>query len=671
MSASFNLNNDITDFDNLIETLNNDDDIYSDDISITAASFEKVIQDYQSLTKEFADGNTKLLTSSNDFFGKEFVELMNNIKKTPIFDAQTVLDISNSANSTFELFKKQIDVLTIDQNKNYFPILIVDPKSELSINPKVVTLFTALVKFNEILLTNATLSISKRESTLPDDLHKIAIYGLNKMVWSDRKLQNAIQKSAELQAQSNLLEYDIYPESFSEYLQDYIFNNLEKYWSKSLASSLLSTENTNTIQDNNDPHGMVSSSVELKQIVVFLALGHFDSALSDFDDIYLRQVNDIFKDKTELFEAKDLFGGENADFKLWDGTNSAAFDLFHVSSDESLAAIMEKQKQNLFDFYNQYIERTLKSIVPIMQERPNLRSVYYNRWYSVQLALADKNKSYQKFSNFILNDLHKFRTDDCPNILEASRDPVLVQDYFESRIEYLTGKLNERCRVLYMQTAVDSYDQLAKSFNQLLTGKYPFIHVDAHLDSSYQSADIQDLANVLEQFQNFYKGKMSFLARYNNQFKERADIFNFISQMSKVNSFFHLQKNDLKTNSRSFYSIRGFFNFRSRTNEEVLANRIVDWELKIGDQSYGSLYGNLQNIQFTSNYGDPVNFSLYLSKDTALKQFNISRKNSSKTVRNNTVTYFLKDNWALFRFIDEHKTCIDTNSGCSKRKTAF
>ena len=51
-----------------------------------------------------------------------------------------------------------------------------------------------------------------------------------------------------------------------------------------------------------------------------------------------------------------------------------------------------------------------------------------------------------------------------------------------------------------MQTAVDSYDQLAKSFNQLLSGKYPFVKSEINSEYFSQSADIQDLANVLEQF---------------------------------------------------------------------------------------------------------------------------------------------------------------------------
>lgn len=470
------------------------------------------------------------------------------------------------------------------------------------------------------------------------------------------------------------MDFDIYPETFSEYLQDYLFNNFEKYWEQALVSGLVVIENLNfdTLQENNpDPYGLVSSVSTLKQVVEFLVSEHFDNVLSDFDDIYMRQIDNLLKQKTILFDRKELFGGENSDFKSWDGMTSPAYDLFRVSSDEALTGVMDKQKQILQDFFSQYIDKNLKVLVPIMQLRSNLNSFYFNRWHSIQLALEDKNKSYQNFSNFILSDLKKFKINDCPNILENSRDSTSMSDYFDSRVEYLSAKLNERCRVIYMGTVIDNYEEFARLFNTLLSGKYPFVRNKTNTDDTAQSVDIQDLVKVLAQFQTFNKEKLSFLLKYNPSFEGRADILNFISQMTKINSFFRMTSNKLEDIIDFKPKIDGFFNFRSRKNEEVLANRIVDWELKIGERHYGSLYGNLQNVQFSSKYDDLLSFTLYFPKDINPKQSNNINKNSIRIARNNFISYSFRDSWSLIRFIDNYTTCSDANSLCSREKLRF
>lgn len=676
MNSALNLNHDLKEFDHIVEAFEERMNITDDnDISGVRSAFIKSLDDYKLLMENFPDQKPLMLSSPNDFFGPDFIVLLDGIKKNQLFDSVSFSEINASSRTTFESFKQKLDVSSLLNEKNNFSILKFDEKSNLYLNPKVVILFSALEKFNN------TSNISPSIKTSYSDLHHVASSPAANVVWVDRKLQIALQKYKDLQSQSSLFELDEYPEVFSEYLQDYISNYFEKYWSSSLIMAMNITDNNNLTSnelgnDDLDPHGIISSASSLKQIVQYLISEHFDDVLSDFDEIYLRQVNDVLKQKTILFDKKELFG-ENADFKLWDGSTSLAYDLFYASSDETLTENLEKQKQILFNFYNQYVEASIKSIIPIMQLRTNLRSPYYNRWYSIYLAVEDKNKSYQNFTAFIFGDLKKFRLDDCPKILENVRDSTLISDYFDSRIEYLYGKINERCRVIYMNTAINGYEEFAQIFNELLAGKYPFSKLQT-IGQNQINVDTQDLQRVLLQFQAFSKEKYSFLLKYNQKFSDRADIINFISQMSKVNMFFqnsliksNTDSKNADENSTNLPKLNGYFVFRSHKNEENLANHIIDWELGIGDKHYGSSYGNLQNTHFNIDYGQSFNFSMKFADTLHPQQIGISDKNTMKVVRSGTMSLTYKQPWALIRFLDEYKTCADGDGLCAKEKLKF
>lgn len=676
MTAALNLNNDLKEFDHLVESIEDHMNLQDEnDLSGVKSAFIKSLEDYKILMGNFPDEKPKVLSSSNDFFGSDFISLIENIKKNQIFDSLSLSEINVASKDTFESFKYKMNISSILEEKNNFPILKFDEKSNLYVNQKIINLFTAFGKF--INLSNTNLSVKTNYT----DFHHLAANPSANIVWVDRKLQVAVQKYKDMQDQSNIFEFDTYPDVFSEYLQDFILNYFEKYWSQALLSAANVFENNTTSTDelnldDTDPHGIISSGASLKQIVEFLIAEHFDNVLSDFDEIYLRQINDVLKQKTILFDKKELFG-ENADFKFWDGTTSLSYDIFYSSSDETLTENLEKQKQILFNFYGQYVESSIKSIIPIMQLRPHLRSSYYNRWYSIYLAIEDKTKSYQNFQSFVFNDLKKFRLNDCPKILENSRDSALISDYFDSRTEYLYGKLNERCRVIYMNTAISGYEDFARTFNELLANKYPFSKFQTN-DQNQISADIQDLKTVLNQFQSFNKEKLSFLLKYNQKFSERTDIISFISQMTKINSFFqnivskqNTEFNELGATVPNHLKLDGYFIFRSRKNEESLANHIIDWELKIGEDYYGSAYGNLQNTHFSIEYGQPFMFSMKLADNLHPKQLTLSDKNTMKIIRGNSVSLSFKTTWALIRFLDEYKTCTDSMGFCNKEKLKF
>jgi len=682
MSAAFKLSHDINEFEQLALQSTGTSQFFQDNnelINKKQALF-KSVEDYNTLSEEFSQINTKSTASKSDFLDIEYENVLKNIKHNKLLDRQLHIKIDEIANVSFQNFKKQITSLASLQAKAQYPILSFGEKNEISIHPNIQNLFQTFIKINEIYPdhiikaenSDTTLGIyDDRDQKTHQNLHTLAFDKSQKFLWEPKKLEFAWRMHEQFDKEYENFDFDLYPEAISNALKQVLFMLSEKKFSEHLALAL-HKESLNSYNDEYDltidSYGLTVNGPFFEKIFSHLATERYKRIFSDLTEIIMTQSNDFLSQKLLELERKNLLLEPDLDLNSWNGKTSPAHLVFHTNSDEKLRLLLEGNHQKLYDFYSEYVQKFMKSMSPSMKMIPKQHIGPYNFWYSVFLNFENKVKSYQAFETYIFSEFSQFRSEKCNDLIDSFVSTAEPFDYFDQQKRRIESKLYNFCYTSYIISARESYNEVADLFNRKIAGKYPF---SQHIPPNSREGIVEntDLLLLFEKLKFFEENNMSFLLSHYHEFSERKDILDFIKQVRQLKSI--VTKKSLDNNATPALGLNAQFHFRKSRKGERLANRIVDWELKIGDKNYGSQYGQLKNATILFNNDETLRFTLRFADQTRLKPIRSNSSGILISTQKNMLTYTLTESWALLRFIDEQEDCQESNLPCSREKLKF
>lgn len=231
-------------------------------------------------------------------------------------------------------------------------------------------------------------------------------------------------------------------------------------------------------------------------------------------------------------------------------------------------------------------------------------------------------------------------------------------------------------RMAYVAEATPVYEKFATLFNSVLANKYPFSNPENN-----QNTNFDNVVYVFSEFQKILTSRNQYFFEHLDELINRSDAQLFINQLKTVKKFL-LSQTDQNITAANFM-IGARFEYRVNTQEEYLANRIVNWLLQIGDNKYGSQYGQLKKADFLWAYGNPLVFTIdFFGQSNKSYDANFSPRktlgdakiqgNSHMYVQGESVVFsYLSDAWSLLRFIQEHDVCPGLNIPCQKALLQF
>jgi hypothetical protein len=361
------------------------------------------------------------------------------------------------------------------------------------------------------------------------------------------------------------------------------------------------------------------------------------------------QVTYLLRGVQREFVAQRFYSMKYQDFSWWNGKLPVAPVAYDLASAEDLNAYLALQRKNIA-----FLARDLA--VPLMTFSAT-QHIYVEPglfdWNEILTDLdAFDNKlpgnAIASLETFILTDMDKVNIDSCSGTLRLPTEST--RDYFLRIRNAMRLQFYRRCtdlarikRVNDLVTALNNYRDIEESFNQSLSGGFPFTDLGTRPD--FPDLDPWELLKFFKLYDAKEKAAREALARSADFGATPTGAIEFLDQMARVREFFgpFLEK---KQGPMLDFGIQ----FRVNREEEIGANQIIDWKLDVGKKKFSYLSDDLNGRWV---FGDPVRLTLRWANDSPTVPVTSATPASVK-VKDRVAVFEYNDRWSLFTFLLRH-----------------
>lgn len=223
-----------------------------------------------------------------------------------------------------------------------------------------------------------------------------------------------------------------------------------------------------------------------------------------------------------------------------------------------------------------------------------------------------------------------------------------ADDYFAEIHLRLYNSLLARCSQSDMDVLRQQWDSFSSAFNEGVAGRQPFRATGHSLQADAGAADVGQLGQVLQRYD-----RVSSIVRQERSGAAQGaqmsmPVRQFVDNFDEVNSLL-APLYPSTDGTATGYDIS--VDFRVNRVGEVAANQVIDWTLKVGDQSL-SLDDAPHPLHW--DYGMPVSLVLRFAKDSPLTATNDAQQRALST-DGRVLTWQFADPWALISFIAQQR----------------
>jgi type VI secretion system protein ImpL len=199
-----------------------------------------------------------------------------------------------------------------------------------------------------------------------------------------------------------------------------------------------------------------------------------------------------------------------------------------------------------------------------------------------------------------------------------------------------------------MDVLRQQWDSFSSAFNEGVAGRQPFRATGHSLQADAGAADVGQLGQVLQRYD-----RVSSIVRQERSGAAQGaqmsmPVRQFVDNFDEVNSLL-APLYPSTDGTATGYDIS--VDFRVNRVGEVAANQVIDWTLKVGDQSL-SLDDAPHPLHW--DYGMPVSLVLRFAKDSPLTATNDAQQRALST-DGRVLTWQFADPWALISFIAQQR----------------
>lgn len=354
---------------------------------------------------------------------------------------------------------------------------------------------------------------------------------------------------------------------------------------------------------------------------------------------HLRLVDNALK-QSELYSTRQAAAAN--------GTRSPVLAAFGIADAAALGPYLDQQSGRALALGKE------AQVYLSALEGGDAASSFALRWQAIErdldrYRLKNPNSSLLMLEQFVLTVAADPGADGC--IVKFPGRPASngADAYFAALHARLYDSLLARCSQGYVHDLRQAWSGFSSSFNRSLAGRYPFSGAGRREGEEAGSADFGEVGQVLKR----YEGVAAAFAEVRKGAGARTvsaglAVLPFIDNFDRVKTLLApLYPSDDGAPTGYDLSV----DFRVNRQGEVAANQVIDWMLRIGEQSV-SLADAPHALHW--NYGTPVSLVLRFAKDAPLAAVGDPQQRALIT-DGRTLTWQFADPWALLSFIERQR----------------
>jgi type VI secretion system protein ImpL len=275
------------------------------------------------------------------------------------------------------------------------------------------------------------------------------------------------------------------------------------------------------------------------------------------------------------------------------------------------------------------------------------------RWQAIvrdldRYQLKNPNSSLFALEQFVQTVAADPGAGDCIARFPARPNGFATGDYFSALHARLYDTLLARCGQGYADELRQQWNSFSTAFNQGVAGHPPFGVPGRGLNGDANTADFSELGQALRQYERvsrvFQQSKSGAGERVVGN---KTEVRQFVDNFDQVDALLA----PLYPADGAATGLDVSVEFRANRSNEVAANQVIDWTLKIGEQSV-SLHDAARPLHW--EYGTPVSLTLRFAKDSPLASASDPQQRAYST-DGHTLTWTFGDPWALISFINRQR----------------
>jgi type VI secretion system protein ImpL len=360
------------------------------------------------------------------------------------------------------------------------------------------------------------------------------------------------------------------------------------------------------------------------------------------------QAAELLTQVDRLLLADQPYTVRGGDFSWWNGDRLSGTEAFGQRSPADLDAFLHGTRSHIA-----LLARELAEPLVEFMYRPEVRrSGDYlpltAKWANILVQLdrydtAKPSSSVNSLEHFITVDMGEVELATCMSKLPLTDEPI--DDYFMQRLDDLRQQMRLRCRQLVDERFATDYNLIARAFDDLLAGNFPF--TPETVTDGRQPVRVENIQEFFKVFDPRADSLIEGFAARAKFSRGGGETLRFLTDLRAVREFLRPLLSDEANRS---YTLE--IDFRANRRDEIGGHEIMDWRMASGDSQVNQLQAK---PQLRWRIGDPVTLVLRWAKDST--DIPIALENPGDGgLDERTGRFFYRGPWSLLSFIAQHRT---------------
>lgn len=331
----------------------------------------------------------------------------------------------------------------------------------------------------------------------------------------------------------------------------------------------------------------------------------------------------------------------------WDGSKIVPYKLFAQPNPAALAEWLAGQRQQVTGLAHDFAQPLVTflgspSIAPLVGTAPLV-----DKWSGI-IAELDRygagrpNNGVKRLDDFITTGLSGIDAMNCAAGLDGSLGGA-ASDWFSQRMIEIGQQIASRCDSALDAQAMSGYQEIAKSFDDMLAGRYPF---GPRAGNGTGPATIDAVTAFFKLFDQKADLVTAALQARPGLGSDGQRALDFIAQMRKVRTFLWPL---IPTQDNPDPSFKVTATFRANRDAERGGQDVIEWRMTLGDAATDTFQ---PKDKLAWRVSDPVSVSLRWARDGVVVPS--SARDGVVDAVNRRVTWSYKEPWALIALLQDH-----------------
>ncbi len=452
-------------------------------------------------------------------------------------------------------------------------------------------------------------------------------------------------------------ELDRVPRSMASLLRTAGGQSLERHVNDRIANAMLVPRGRSSaiVQTEDQLRRAVTSFANAGAVLRQILAAYDDLGLEDsyleLLDLSTGSAFAMIEQADSLFSASSLYIPQGGDFSWWRGEAGLALDAFRARDSFSLLDVLGQQRGRINIIAMNYVKPVADFLNALETNLSDRERALLGKWTQIideltKYELQQADNTVSELERFITGPMMDVGFANCAETLGESVQRG-SSDFFLDRINRLSRGIQSRCLELAGVEAQTAYSAIADSFDDFLSGRYPFTLPP--FESDMREVSPRELQAFFARYDREVPSARRALEQAEDMGLSRDRALQFIARMDRIRALFDPWMTGAAAQDSPVFTLD--IAFRVNRGREVGGDQVIDWQISSGPETV-SLRGENKVLRWA--LGEPISIVLrWAENSTLVPAVAVDQPNVRVDGRRVEIVY---DNlWSLMDLIRRHQ----------------